>query len=273
MRLEGKVAIVTGASRGMGKATALELARQGADIVVAARTVNPGEGFAPGTIHETVQEIEGLGRRALAVKTDLLVDSDVEAMVEAAVKELGGVDVLVNNASIGTLGGIDETKVEDWDACMATNLRSFFLAIKHCVPHMRDRGGGSILNMSSYLAMKVPDPDDPDPVMKQSTDASGPGITVYGTTKAAIQRLTLGAAADLRQHRISVNCVAPSWTVTEGLNQWFPDIDKSHWERPEDWGEIIAWLVSADPTKVTGQILYSEQAMLLLEAIRTEWSR
>ena len=268
MRLEGKVAIVTGASRGLGKATALELARQGADVVVAARTVNPGDGPAPGTIHETVAMIEELGRRALPVKTDLTLDTDIEHMVERAVEEFGGVDVLVNNASIGTLGDIADTKVEDWDACLGTNLRAQFLAIKHCVPHMRDRGGGSILNMSSYLAMAVPDPDDPDPVMQQSTEASGPGITVYSVTKAGIQRLTLGAAADLAKYGISVNCVAPSWTETEGLNMWFPDIDKTNWERPEDWGEIIAFLVSADPKKVTGHILYSREAMLLLEGIR-----
>ena len=273
MRLEGKVAIVTGASRGLGKATALELAKQGADVVVAARTVNPGEGAAPGTIHETVAMIEAVGRRALPVQTDLTVDADIQNMVEQAVRTFGGVDVLVNNASIGTTGDIADTKVEDWDACMATNLRAQYLAIKHCVPHMQDRGGGSILNMSSYLAMQVPDPDDPDPVMQQSTEASGPGITVYSVTKAAIQRLTIGAAADLAKHRISVNCVAPSWTETEGLNMWFPDIDKTHWERPEDWGEIIAFLVSADPTKVTGHILYSREAMLLLEAYRAGSSR
>ncbi len=268
MRLEGKVAIVTGASRGLGRASALEFARQGADVVIAARTVGPKDDAPPGTIHETAEMIEKLGRRALPVQTDLAVDADVENMVEQAAATFGGVDILVNNASIGTVGDISETKVEDWDACMGINLRSQFLAIRQVVPHMRSRGGGAILNMSSYLAMAVPDPNDPNPVMRQSTEASGPGITVYSTTKAAIQRLTLGAAADLAKYNISVNCVAPSWTETEGLNWWFPDIDKRDWERPEEWAQVIAFLVSCDPKHATGRILYSEEAQLLLHAIQ-----
>jgi NAD(P)-dependent dehydrogenase (short-subunit alcohol dehydrogenase family) len=267
MRLQGKVAIVTGASRGLGRASAVEFARQGASVVVAARTENPSDDVPEGTIHETVEIIRDSGGRAVAIRTDLASDTDIQAMVDAAVEHFGGVDILLNNASIGTVGDISTTEIADWDACIGINLRSQFVAIRACVPHMRERGGGSILNMSSYLAMQVPDPDDPDPVMQQSTDASGPGITVYSTTKAAIQRLTLGAAADLAQYNISVNSVAPSWTETEGLNHWFPELDKSHWERPEDWARVIAFLVGADPKAVTGRIIYSPDARLILEAL------
>ena len=269
MRLEGKVAIVTGASRGLGRASALELARHGADVVIAARTVEPTKDAPPGTIHETVEMIEKLGRKALAVRTDLSVDADVDNMVDQALSTFGGVDILINNASIGTVGGIDETKLSDWDECMAINLRSQFRAIQLVVPSMKERGGGSILNMSSYLAMAVPDPNDPNPVAKQSTDASGAGITVYGVTKAAIQRLTLGAAADLEKFNITVNAVAPSWTETEGLNWWFPEIDKRAWERPEDWAKVIAFLVSCRPQQATGRILYSDEAHLILEALNS----
>lgn len=273
MRLGRKVAIVTGASRGLGKATALELARQGADVVVAARSAATAADGPPGTIHETVAAIEELGRRALAVQTDLSVDADVERMVAEAVDAFGGVDILVNNASIGTTGDISETEVADWDLCMGINLRAQFLATRLAVPSMRARGGGAILNMSSYLAMAVPDPADPNPIMRNSTEASGPGITVYSTTKAAIQRLTMGAAADLARYGISVNCVAPSWTETEGLDWWFPDIDKSSWERPEDWARVIAFLLGCDPRQVTGRIIYSEEARLLLAALDEEPSR
>src|ERR1019366_7084634 len=230
MRLANKVAIVTGASRGLGKATSLELARQGADVAIVGRTVKPATDGPPGTIHETVSEIEGLGRRALAVKADISIDDDVVRMVEEVTSHFGGVDILVNNASIGTTGDISTTSIEDWDACMAINIRSQFLATKLCVPSMRELGAGAILNMRSYLALQVPDPNDLNPIMRKSTEASGPGITVYSTTKAAIQRFTLGAAADLAKYGISVNCVAPSWTATEGLDWWFPDIDKSSWE-------------------------------------------
>jgi NAD(P)-dependent dehydrogenase (short-subunit alcohol dehydrogenase family) len=245
----------------------LELARQGADVAIVGRTVKPATDGPPGTIHETVSEIEGLGRRALAVKADISIDDDVVRMVEEVTSHFGGVDILVNNASIGTTGDISTTSIEDWDACMAINIRSQFLATKLCVPSMRERGGGAILNMSSYLALQVPDPDDPDPIMRKSTEASGPGITVYSTTKAAIQRFTLGAAADLGRFGISVNCVAPSWTETEGLDWWFPEIDKSSWERPEEWARVIVFLLGCDPKRVTGHIVYSEEAQLILEAL------
>lgn len=267
MRLTDKVAIVTGASRGLGKATALELARQGADVAIIGRTVQPATDGPPGTIHETVAKIEEMGRRALAIQADIAIDADVERMVEQVTAHFGGVDILVNNASIGTSGDISVTSVEDWDACMGINIRAQFLATKLCIPSMRERGGGSILNMSSYLALEVPDPDDPNPIMRESIKASGPGITVYSTTKAAIQRFTLGAAADLRQFGISVNCVAPSWTETEGLDWWFPEVDKSAWERPEEWARVIAFLLGCDPKKVTGRIVYSDQAELILEAL------
>ncbi len=268
MRFDNKVAIVTGASRGLGKASALELARQGASVAVVGRTVAAATDAPPGTIHDTVALIEAMGRRALAVQADIARDDDVERMVAEVISHFGGVDVLINNASIGTTGDIATTSKEDWDACFGVNLRAQFLATKLCVPSMQARGGGAILNMSSYLAMQIPDPNDPNPIMKKSTEASGPGITVYSTTKAAIQRFTLGAAADLGRYGISVNCVAPSWTETEGLDWWFPEIDKRAWERPEDWAKVIAFLLGCAPGSITGRIVYSEEAQLILEALK-----
>lgn len=266
MELQGKVALVTGASRGLGMNIALELARRGADVALAARTVEAGEVAIPGTLRETAAKIEALGRRALPVKTDLADPDQVVAMVETTVAELGGIDLLVNNAGMGTVGDISTTTLEDWQTILAVNLTSQFLAIKTATPHMKSRGGGAIVNMGSYLAHTYPDPDDGDPVSRQSTDASGPGITPYGVTKAAIERLTLGASADLRRHGIRVNCVAPRWTETEGLNAWFPEIDKKHWERPEDWAKVVAFLLSPRAQGITGRVVTSAEKDLILRA-------
>jgi NAD(P)-dependent dehydrogenase (short-subunit alcohol dehydrogenase family) len=174
----------------------------------------------------------------------------------------------MNNAGMGTLGDISETSTADWNMILAVNLTSQFLAIREAVPYMRARGGGAIVNMGSYLAHTFPDPADPDPIAALSTEASGPGITPYGVTKAAIERLTTGAAADLAKDNIRVNCIAPRWTETEGLNTWFPSLDKAHWERPEDWAEVVAVLMSSRSGNLTGRIIDSAEKDLILAAER-----
>lgn len=268
MELQGKIALVTGASRGLGKRIALELASRGADVALAARTATPADdSFAPGTLQETAALIEGMGRRALVVPTDLAAQQEVIDMVETTVERLGGIDLLMNNAGMGTTGDICETEVADWNAIIAVNLTSQFLAIKTAGPHMRARGGGAIVNMGSYLAHEFPDPEDSDPVSAAATSASGLGMTPYGLTKAAIERLTTGAAADLASYGIRVNCIAPRWTETEGLNAWFPEIDKTAWERPEDWARVVAHLMSPSAHGVTGRIIRSEEKDLICSAL------
>ncbi|CAB4911329.1 unannotated protein [freshwater metagenome] len=268
MEFAGKVALVTGASRGFGMRIALELARRGADVALAARTIEEVPGNPPGTILETARLIEAMGRHALPVQTDLADHDAVIAMVHTTASELGGVDLLMNNAGMGTLGDVSETSTADWNMILAVNLTSQFLAIREAVPYMRARGGGAIVNMGSYLAHTYPDPADPDPVAALSTEASGPGITAYGVTKAAIERLTIGAAADLAKDNIRVNCIAPRWTETEGLNTWFPSLDKTHWERPEDWAEVVAVLMSNRADNLNGCIIDSAEKERILAVER-----
>ncbi|MBB3042852.1 SDR family NAD(P)-dependent oxidoreductase [Nocardioides soli] len=271
MDLIGRIALVTGASRGFGKHIALELAARGADVALAARTAAPVDGaFAPGTLQETAAQVEALGRRALIVPTDLSDQAQVVAMVETTIDHFGGIDLLMNNAGMGTGGDICETLVEDWNNILAVNLTSQFLAIKIAGPVMRSRGGGAIVNMGSYLGQQVPDRTDGDPISTASTEASGPGITPYGVTKAAIERLTLGAAADLASYGIRVNCIAPRWTETEGLDAWFPSIDKSHWERPEDWAKVVGFLMSPQAGGITGRIVRSADMQALRAALTAE---
>lgn len=264
MDLIGKVALVTGASRGFGKQIALELAARGADVALAARTATPStDSFAPGSLQETAAIIEGLGRQALMVPTDLSDPDAVVAMVETTVEHFGGIDLLMNNAGMGTNGDICETAVEDWNMIFAVNLNAQFLAIKTAGPVMRSRGGGAIVNMGSYLAHNLPDPQDGDPISSAATQASGLGMTPYGVTKAAIERLTIGSAADLASYGIRVNCIAPRWTETEGLDAWFPEIDKTRWERPEDWAKVVGFLMSPRAEGITGRIIRSDEKDLI----------
>src|SRR3954462_9145292 len=172
MALEGRVAIVTGASRGIGKALAVGLAREGAAVACAARTVATGDSPLPGSIEETVAAIEGAGGRALAVRCDVGVLDDLRGLVDATIAAFGRVDVLVNNAMAPTRGSFDETTLAMWDESMTANVRSLFALAKRVVPLMAEQGGGSIINISSGGADHAASPYMP------------PGFVTYVVAKA-----------------------------------------------------------------------------------------
>lgn len=239
MMLDGKVAIITGSSRGIGKAIALEMARQGAEIVVTARTEVESD-KVPGTIYKTAQEIEALGRRALAVKMDVTVDEQVDEMIKRVISEFGHIDILVNNAGTGSTHTIINMPIKTWDRIMSVNLRSAFVCSKMALPHLLERGGGHIINLSSFLATTV----------RHSV--------AYGTTKAAINRFTLGMADELKDKGIAVNALSPGYTVTEQLLLTEPDMDHSKWEKAEMWAKYACMVACQPPAKFTGKILTLE---------------
>jgi NAD(P)-dependent dehydrogenase (short-subunit alcohol dehydrogenase family) len=211
--LHGKVALVTGASRGIGKAVAVELARAGADVVVAARTVEARANL-PGTVNETVAEIESLGRRALAVRTDVALVDDLDALAATALGEMGRVDVLVNNAaytsgSVLTLPVWEMTR-EAWELQFATNVHAPFSLVKALAPAMREHGGGVVVNMTARGAGLQP-VDDVSRFGKA-------GPWVYGTTKAALNRLGNALAQQLRPDGIAVISVEPGFVRTEFMD-------------------------------------------------------
>jgi len=237
MKLEGKVAIVTGASRGLGKAMAIELAREGAIVAVAARTVETGQSNLPGTIHETVMKIEQLGGKAMAVRCDVSREEDVNNMVTDVTKQYGSVDIMINNAGIGMPKSFLKMTVKNWDLLMNVNLRGTFLGTKAVLPQMVERRSGSIINLSSVLAIQI----------KYSIP--------YGASKAAIERFTLGLAREMKKHNVAVNAFRPDFTVTEAVAAELPDVDTSEWQRPEMWGKYAALVASQDAESLTGKIL------------------
>ena len=244
--LKDHVAIVTGASRGIGKGLAVGLARAGAAVVCAARTVQESAGGLPGTIHATVAEIEKAGGSALAVRCDIGVVADVDAMVGAALDRFGRIDILVNNAMAPTRGLFDETSLDMWDESMTTNVRSLFTTTKAVVPPMTAGGGGSIINISSGAA---------DPAVGASLPA---GFAVYSVAKAAMERFSTAMAVELTPKGIAVNALRPGAVKTEmATRELGEEFDWSGWKTPEAVVPAVIWLAGQRGDGFTGRVIDS----------------
>ena len=178
-KLKEKVAIVTGASRGIGKAVAVEFAKEGALVALAARTVEPLKSGLAGTILRTADEIKAAGGEALPIKTDLTSEDDVESMVRKVLDEWGRIDILVNNAAVAAPGPFPDTTTKRWNLVTAVTLTGTFLCIKAVLPTMMKQRSGSIINTSSGAA--------------HSHEKSVTGVA-YGVMKAAVEHLTYALA-------------------------------------------------------------------------------
>jgi citronellol/citronellal dehydrogenase len=194
--LPGKVAIVTGASRGIGRGLASGLAAAGAKVVCAARTTAEHPSELPGTIDETAAAIRAVGGDALAVRCDIGNADDITALVDATLAAYGRLDVLVNNAMTPTRGLFSDITVEMWDESMRINVRSLFLTAHAAAGPMRERGSGSIINISSGAA-------DPN------ITGMPPGFLTYSVAKAALERFSTALAIELAPMGIAVNALRP----------------------------------------------------------------
>jgi NAD(P)-dependent dehydrogenase (short-subunit alcohol dehydrogenase family) len=231
VKLEGKVAIVTGASRGVGAAAAIALAREGVSVACAARATDADPLRLPGTIDATVRQITDAGGSALAVPTNLAHDEDVERMVTETVEHFGRLDVLVNNAAITFPGDLD-VPLKRYELMMAVNLRAPLVAAHTAVPHMKQQGEGAILNVSSAAALMYI-----------------PGLMVYGMSKIALEHLTVSLAEQLAADRIAVNTFRIDLPVaSEGFVANLPDADHSDWEPTEVPAEGIVWMLGRPPS-------------------------
>ena len=237
MDLQGKVAIVTGASRGVGAALTLALVRKGCSVACAARSTADAPARTPGTLDDTVasaNEVAVDGAEAIAVPTNLADQDEVEAMVARTIGHFGGVDILVNNAAITFVGGLDQP-LKRHDLTMEVNYRAPLLAIREAYPSMAERGGGSIVNVSSLAALQ-PLPD----------------MIAYGTSKIALEHLTLDAARELFPMGIAVNCFRIDIPVaSEGFVANTPGADRTGWEPSEVPAEGILWMLE-QPLEYTG---------------------
>ena len=239
MELRGKVAIVTGASRGVGAAVALALVREGCSVVCAARSTADAPQRTPGTLDDTVAQAVDAGRstgaEAIAVPTNLADDDEVLAMVARTVDHFGGVDILINNAAITFVGGLEQP-LKRHDLTMQVNYRAPLVAIREAYPSMAQRGGGAIVNVSSLAALQ-PIPD----------------MIAYGTSKIALEHLTLDAARELHPMGIAVNCFRIDIPVaSEGFVANTPGADRTGWEPAEVPAEGILWMLR-QPLSYTGR--------------------
>ncbi len=242
MNVDGRVAIVTGASRGIGKAIALGLAGAGARVVVAARTTDPG-GRLPGTIHETAQAIQARGGQALAVPFDVTDEASVDVLVARTQEEWGQVDILVNNAGVLVYSPIAEMPVKRWDLLMRVNVRGAFLCTRAVLPGMIERHAGSIINLTSWAG-----------------HAPYENGIAYGTTKAALEYFTLGLADEVKPYNVAVNALTPEGHVdTEGARLLMPGLDRSDWEPPELLAEAAVFLAGCDAQSLTGRVIVSRE--------------
>lgn len=240
--LEGKVAFVAGASRGIGAAVAQALAENGAAVAVAARSEQ--EGKVPGTIGAVANRIIDAGGRALAVPCDVTSEATVESAIATTSREFGGIDILVANAGVLWLGAIESTPVQRWQLCLDVNLTGVFLVTKAAIPHLRARGGGSLIAVTTT-----------------GVEMTDRGSNAYWVSKAAVERLYCGLATDLRPDNIAVNCLSPTRVVlTEG---WAAGgggltIPTDAIEPPETMGKAASLLAAQDASGITGTISRSE---------------
>jgi len=248
MKLEGKVAIVTGSSRGIGKAIALAFAQEGAAITVAARTEQEG-GKLPGTIHQTADEIYALGGRALPIRADITVDEDVERMAQQTLDEFGRIDILVNNAAVNLNSTVADLPIKRWDLMMRVNLRGTFICTKAVLPTMMAQRSGNIISITSIAAKRM----------------APPGEVCYSITKAGIELFCWGLAQEVKQYNIAVNDLYPSAGVeTEGWKIVFQNVDlgdraRQRRKTPEEIAEAALWLATQDANTFTGHSVNEEE--------------
>jgi NAD(P)-dependent dehydrogenase (short-subunit alcohol dehydrogenase family) len=229
-RFEGKVAVVTGAGAGIGRATAKAFAAEGA-AVVAADWDEPAA-------RAVVAAIAAAGGQALAVHADVSQDGDAARIAAATKDAFGGIDILFNNAAIQTYGSVWELPEEAWDRTIGINLKSIFLVSRHCIPVMMERGGGSIINTASVQGL-----------------ASQRNVAAYAAAKGGVISLTRNMALDLGGHNIRVNSVCPG-AIDTPLLRWASDLFGGEAEDTEDMGAMHALGRVGQPEEVAKIVLF-----------------
>ncbi|ADP79912.1 SDR family NAD(P)-dependent oxidoreductase [Pseudofrankia inefficax] len=263
--LTGKVVIITGASRGVGRQAAQSFARRGANVVLAARTVEPDRSL-PGTLNETLTEIENLGGSAIAVQTDLASEADLKHLVDAAVDRFGGVDVLINNAA-ATTGDIWSKRFleltrEDWLYQFDVNLHAPFTLMQLVTPIMESRGGGRILNLSTGSGEVFRQPEELPKL--ESIGEFSLAVPGYYSSKRALDRLGNVLAPELSRKNIAVIGLHPGLVATELVAIRVRDagLDDTVAVPMEVPARMLAYFAAcADPMEYTGRLFWAEREL------------
>lgn len=247
--LAGRVAIVTGASRGIGKAIALRLAQEGADVVIAAKSETSSEKL-PGSIHETADAIRALGRRALAVQTDVRSEEAIERTVANTIAEFGRIDIVINNAGAIWTRRILDTPPKRFDLMMQVNVRASYITSYYALPHMVKQKWGHILNMCPKLDVRP-----------------SPGKVGYMISKLSMARLAIGLAEEHRADNIAANTLWPRTIIESQASINWNMQDRSQWRTPEIMCDAVMAIFSQEPRNYTGQQLIDEEVLTNLAGI------
>jgi citronellol/citronellal dehydrogenase len=247
--LTGRVAVVTGASRGIGKALALRLAREGADVVVAAKSEVSTEKL-PGSIHETADAVRALGRRSIAVVTDVRSEEAVKNMIDRTIAEFGRIDILVNNAGALWWQKVVDTPPKRFDLMMHVNVRAAYLASYFALPHMVKQRWGHILNYCPSI----------------STSAN-PGRVCYMITKMGMARLAIGIAEEHRADGIAANALWPRTIIESQASINWGLSTRDQWRTPEILCDASLAIFAQEPPKYSGNQVLDEEVLTELAGI------
>lgn len=238
--LQGRVAVVTGSSRGIGRSMALRLASAGAAVVVTGKSEHSSE-LLPGSIHTVAEEITAAGGRAIAVHLDVRKEEDIAAMVERTVAELGRLDILVNNAGALWWKPVLETPRRRYDLMWEVNVRGAFICSQHALPHMIRNGQGHIVMCSPPIGTEP-----------------NAGYVAYMTTKMGMTRLAIGIAAEHGKDNIACNSLWPVTLIESLATINYGVGDRSMWRSPDILSDALLEIVTSEPRALTGRQLLDE---------------
>jgi citronellol/citronellal dehydrogenase len=247
--LQGKTLVITGASRGIGLAIGKRAARDGANVVLLAKTTEANPKL-PGTIHSAAEEIVAAGGQALAVQTDIREEAQVLAAVQAAVERFGGIDILINNASAISLTPTPATPMKRFDLMFGVNVRGTYLCTQACLPELikSAKAGRNphVMNMSPPLSMR---------------EHWFKGHVAYTMAKYGMSECTLGHAGEFRPHGIAVNSLWPRTAIATAALQMIPGVDVKLCRTPEILADAAWWVLTSDAKAVTGQFFIDDDLL------------
>ena len=255
-KLDGRVAIVTGASRGIGKAIAVMFADEGAQVVAVARTLKEGDHQLEGSLETTITEINGSGGESVAVAANISEEDDCMRVVEETKAVFGPASILINNAALNYYIPIVDYPTSRWMRAFAVNVHRPFMLSKAVLPEMIDAGSGAIINISSGAAR--------GPGRGPYEDSAVRGGVMYGASKAALERFTQGLAQEVYQNGITVACFSPSQVVpTPGtvFHKLVSGMDDPRGEPPVLMAKAALLLATEPLEKVSGRVTYSQQIL------------